>query len=70
VRGSSRKEVIQLNHRLQVFFLHFGRLFAWVEPFSNEESLLEEIKTTNFKIISKSLKIMNSEDFFFCQYSD
>ena len=30
VRGSSRKEAIQLNHKLQAFFLHQGRLFSWI----------------------------------------
>jgi len=37
VRGSSRKEVIQLNYKLTVFFLHEGALYTWSE--SDEEAL-------------------------------
>ena len=48
-RGSSRKEAIQLNHKLQVFFLHQGKLAAWIE---GTDQLLE-IKNKKFKIISK-----------------
>jgi hypothetical protein len=48
-RGSSRKEAIQLNHKLQVFFLHQGKLAAWIE---GTDQLLE-IQHKKFKIISK-----------------
>lgn len=31
IRGSSRKEVIQLNYKLTAFFLHEGALYTWSE---------------------------------------
>jgi hypothetical protein len=31
IRGSSRKEVIQLNQQLLIFLLHGERLYAWIE---------------------------------------
>lgn len=31
VRGSSRKEVIQLNQKLIVFLLHDDNMYSWIE---------------------------------------
>ena len=31
VRGSSRKEVIQLNQKLIIFMLHDGDIYSWID---------------------------------------
>ena len=31
VRGSSRKEVIQLNQKLIIFLLHDGNVYSWID---------------------------------------
>jgi len=38
VRGSSRKEVIQLNQKLIIFLLHDEQIYSWIDGKEEEES--------------------------------
>ena len=67
IRGSSRKEVIQLNYKLTAFFLHEGALYTWSE--SDEGAMPEPVLTDpdQFMIQSKRLVILDDNNFYFCK---
>jgi hypothetical protein len=70
-RGSSRKEVIQLNEKLSLFFLHEGKLFGWVQGVNlNSKGVLSPFDPDNkFQVMNKALQIRNDNSFYFIQRS-
>ena len=67
IRGSSRKEVIQLNYKLTAFFLHEGALYTWSESTPEAMPALVIEDPENFYMQSKKLVILDDNNFFFCQ---
>ena len=50
IRGSSRKEVIQLNYKLTAFFLHQGALYTWSESDAEAMPVSVLVDPKNFEI--------------------
>ena len=67
VRGSSRKEVIQLNQKLIIFLQHEEKLFAWVD--GGEKRLVCVNPKYSVGITSKELVIQDDNRFWFQQNS-
>ena len=67
IRGSSRKEVIQLNYKLTAFFLHEGALYTWSESDPDAEPVSVLLDPEMYEIQSKKLVILDNNNFYFCQ---
>ena len=68
VRGSSRKEVIQLNEKLIIFILHRGTLYQWTEGYKGRDGkmLLKVCNDPRLSILSRELVRLDDRHFFFC----
>jgi hypothetical protein len=73
VRGSSRKEVIQLNQKLIVFMLHDEHIYSWIDLREGEQTETnnnnirsvnrthEHVTSTSFQIVDNNLFYYQSE---------
>lgn len=70
VRGSSRKEVIQLNQKLIVFLLHDDNMYSWIEQkeAGEETQISNSIRKVNSdyeKVISNSFQEVDNNLFYY-----
>ena len=60
VRGSSRKEVIQLNQKLIVFMLHDENIYSWIDVKEGEEN---EGNNNTIRLINRTHEFVTSTKF-------
>jgi hypothetical protein len=67
VRGSSRKETIQVNHQLIIFLLHEDQLFSWFGGYrgSGTNKLILVNEKEGIKIISDKIEIQDENTLYF-----
>jgi len=68
VRGSSRKEVIQLNQKLIVFMLHGTHIYSWIDQKDSkvlENNTVIKVNKTHENVISTKFQVVDNNLFYY-----